>query len=243
VECPFPISFDAATAVPTPSAFKGELTEDHRCDPGTIRNDTIGLEKVMSSAIERLIEEFNKLPGIGKKTAQRLTFHLLKTSKEEADSLAEAIREIKEKISFCSECSNLTEIDPCAICKDPRRDSRFLCVIEEPSDVEPLERTGKYRGLYHVLMGVISPLDGKGPDDLTTDHLINRVKEGGFKEVIVATNPTREGEATAAYIAKVLKPFGVTITRIARGLPMGGDIEYADEATLSEAMDGRRELN
>lgn len=197
----------------------------------------------MSSAIERLVEEFNKLPGIGKKTAQRLTFHLLKAPKEEAASLAEAIGEIKEKISFCSECSNLTEVDPCIICGDPKRDHRFLCVIEEPSDVGPIERTGKYRGLYHVLMGVISPLDGVGPDDLTTDRLIRRVKDGSFQEVIVATNPTREGEATAAYLAKVLKPFGVRITRIARGLPMGGDIEYADEVTLSEAMDGRRELN
>jgi recombination protein RecR len=196
----------------------------------------------MSAAIDRLIEEFNKLPGIGKKTAQRLTYYLLKVSVEDAMALADAISEIKEKITFCSECSNLTEVDPCAICSDPKRDNRFLCVIEEPSDVGPIERTGTYRGLYHILMGVISPLDGIGPDDLTTARLIERIKKGSFQEVILATNPTREGEATASYIAKILRPLGVRITRIARGLPMGGDIEYADEVTLSEAMDGRREL-
>ena len=197
----------------------------------------------MPSVIDALIDEFNKLPGIGRKTAQRLTYHLLKASKEEAIALSDAIREIKEKVSFCSECSNLTEIDPCAICGDARRDHRFLCVLEEPSDIGPIERTGAYRGLYHVLMGVISPLDGVGPDDLTIDRLLERVKAGSFQEVIIATNPTREGEATAAYLASVLKPLGVRITRIARGLPMGGDIEYADEITLSEALEGRRDLD
>jgi recombination protein RecR len=145
----------------------------------------------MSSAIERLIEEFNKLPGIGKKTAQRLTFHLLKVPAEEANALAGAIVEIKKKVAFCSECSNLTEVDPCTICGDPRRDHRFLCVIEEPGDVLPIEKTGKYRGLYHVLMGVISPLDGIGPDDLTIGRLLDRLKKGSFQEVILATNATR----------------------------------------------------
>jgi recombination protein RecR len=203
-----------------------------------------GFERVgMASVIDTLIEEFNKLPGIGKKTAQRLTYHLLKASSEEAIALSDAIREIKEKISFCSRCSNLTEIDPCAICGDAKRDHRYLCVIEEPSDIGPIERTGSYRGLYHVLMGVISPLDGVGPDDLTIDRLLDRLKSGSFQEVIVATNPTREGEVTASYLAKVLKPSGIRVTRIARGLPVGGDIEYADEVTLSEAMDGRRELD
>lgn len=196
----------------------------------------------MSIVIEKLIEELSKLPGIGRKTAQRLAYHILKSSVEEALGLAEAIREIKEKIIFCSECSNLTEVDPCTICSDPRRDHCFLCVVEEPSNVGPIDKTGKYHGLYHVLMGVISPLDGIGPDNLTIRHLIERVKAGHFKEVILATNPTREGEATAAYLAKVLKPNGIRITRIARGLPVGGDIEYADEVTLAEAMDGRREL-
>ena len=197
----------------------------------------------MSAVIEKLIEEFNRLPGIGRKTAQRLTFHLLKVSAEDAAVLAEAIRDIKEKISFCSECYNLTEVDPCVMCSDSRRDRRFICVVEEPSDVGPIERTGTYRGLYHNLMGVISPLDGVGPDNLTIDHLIKRIETGNFQEVIIATNPTREGEATAAYLATVIKPLGVKVTRIARGLPMGGDIEYADEVTLSEALDGRRELN
>ncbi len=196
----------------------------------------------MSNVIERLIGEFSKLPGIGNKTAQRLTYHLLKVPADDALALAEAIAEIKEKIRFCSECSNLTEIDPCAICSDSRRDSRFLCVVEEPGDVGPIERTGRFRGLYHVLMGVLSPLDGIGPDELTTNSLVERVKKGSFQEIILATNPTREGEATASYIAKVLKPYGVRVTRIARGLPVGGDIEYADEVTLSEAMNGRREL-
>ncbi len=197
----------------------------------------------MSTVIETLIEELNRLPGIGRKTAQRLTFHLLKVSVAEAGALAKAIRDIKEKIFFCSECSNLTEVDPCPICSDTRRDQRFLCVVEEPGDVGPIEKTGSYRGLYHILMGVISPLDGIGPDNLTVEGLIGRVKAGHFQEVIIATNPTREGEATAAHLATVLKPLGVRVSRIARGLPMGGDIEYADEVTLSEALDGRRELN
>jgi recombination protein RecR len=196
----------------------------------------------MTSSIERLIDEFTRLPGIGRKTAQRLTFHLLKAPAEEARNLAGAIQDIKEKVTFCSECSNLTEIDPCEICTDPGRDHRLLCVVEEPGNIAPIERTGRYRGQYHVLMGVISPLDGIGPNDLTTDRLIKRVKEGGFQEVILATNPTREGEATAAYLAKALRPLNVRVTRIARGLPMGGDIEYTDEVTLSEALDGRREL-
>jgi len=196
----------------------------------------------MAGSIEKLIEHLSKLPGIGKKTARRLTFHLMKVSRQDALALADAVREIKDRITTCSICSNLTEEDPCEICEGPHRDRNVVCVVEEASDVMAIERVGEFRGLYHVLQGVLSPLDGIGPDELTIERLRVRLKDSKIKEVIVATNPTVEGEATAIYLNKVLTSMGVKVTRIARGLPVGGDIEYADDVTISRAIEGRREL-
>ncbi len=196
----------------------------------------------MSGAIEKLVEEFSKLPGIGKKTARRLTYHLLKVPRDEADLLGTTIREIRERIKMCSRCSNLSEIDPCEICSSQHREKAVICVVEEASDVMAIERIGDYHGLYHVLQGVLSPLDGIGPEDLTVDRLLERVMEGEVKEVIIATNPTVEGEATAIYLKNVLTAHNVRVTRIARGLPVGGDIEYADDVTILRALEGRREL-
>ena len=190
--------------------------------------------------VARLIEEFNKLPGIGPKTAQRLTFHLLRMPAEEARGLAEAIVEVKERIGFCSTCFNITESDPCWVCRGAR-DRSMICVVEEPLDVLALERTGKYKGLYHVLHGAISPMEGIGPEELRIRELLGRLGEG-VQEVILATNPNLEGEATAMYLTKLLSPLGAKVTRLARGLPVGGDLEYADEVTLTRALEGRREL-
>lgn len=196
----------------------------------------------MSGAIERLIEEFTRLPGIGRKTAHRLAYHVLKTSKSETDSLCNALRDVKEKVKSCSVCANLAETDPCPVCQGERRDRSVICIVEEASDVNAIERSGEYQGLYHVLGGVLSPLDGIGPEQLTVELLLSRVRNGEIREVIVATNPSVEGEATALYLKKILSPAGVKVTRIARGLPVGGDIEYADDVTISRALEGRREL-
>jgi recombination protein RecR len=192
--------------------------------------------------VARLIEEFSKLPGIGTKTAQRLTYHVLRGSSDDARALAAALVAIKEQVAYCSVCCNITEagVDPCDICADPRRDAAHICVVEEPLDVLAIERTSEYRGRYHVLHGAISPIDGIGPERLRTRELIARVAAGGVEEVILATNPNLEGEATAMYLADLLAPHVPSVTRIARGLPVGGDLEYADEVTLIRALQGRR---
>ncbi|HEV8509328.1 MAG TPA: recombination mediator RecR [Gemmatimonadales bacterium] len=195
------------------------------------------------SAIEDLVEELAKLPGIGRKTAQRLTFHLLKQPEDSALRLADAIRGVRARVMTCGTCGNLGDEDPCAICRDPRRDAQLLCVVEEAGDVSAIERAGRYRGRYHVLGGRLSPLDGVGPDALNVERLVARVQNGsGVSEVIVATNPSMEGEVTATYLQQVLKPTGVRVTRIARGLPVGGDLEYADGVTIAQALSARREM-
>jgi len=190
----------------------------------------------------RLTRELVRLPGIGQKTAQRLAFHLMKTDTEEALRLAEAIREVKEKITFCTQCRNIAEGPLCDVCLDPKRDTTSILVVEEPSTLHAIEQSRAFRGLYHVLYGALSPLDGVGPADIRTHDLENRVQQGGIKEVIVATNPTIEGEATAIYLTKRLKPLGVKVSRIAYGIPVGMDIEYADEVTLLKSIEGRRDL-
>jgi len=194
------------------------------------------------SAIHNLINELTKLPGIGRRTAERLAFFILKEDEGLGRSIAEAILEVKRKVRFCSECGNLTEHDHCEICSDSRRNRGLVCVVEEPKDVWAVERIGTYRGLYHVLMGAISPLDGIGPEKLRIRELLKRIESGGIDEVIVATDPNVEGDATALYISKLIKPLGISVTRIASGLPVGGDLEYADSVTLSRALAGRRPL-
>ncbi len=193
--------------------------------------------------VARLIEALQRLPGIGPKTAQRLTFFLLKRPPDEVRELAESLTAVKEKISYCRVCFNVTDDDPCRICADPARDGRLICVVEEPNDLLAMERTGEFRGRYHVLLGALSPLDGVGPEDLKVRELLARLDAGGTTEVILATNPNVEGEATALYLAKLLRPLGVRVTRIARGLPVGGDLEYADQVTLAKALEGRREIS
>jgi recombination protein RecR len=196
------------------------------------------------SAIEDLVAELAKLPGIGRKTAQRLTFHLLKEPPEVAGRLADAIRRVREQVLACGTCGNLSDTDPCAICADPRRDATQLCVVEEPGDLTAIERAGQFRGRYHVLGGRLSPLDGVGPEALQIDQLLARVSNGaGVREVIVATNPSMEGEVTATYLQQVLRATGVKVTRIARGLPVGGDLEYADGVTIAQALAARREMS
>lgn len=191
-----------------------------------------------SESIQNAIEELSKLPGIGKKSAQRLVFFLLKLPKNEVVALAKSLVDIKEKAKFCSICFNITEKDPCSICSSDIRDNTIICVVEEASDVIALEKTGEFRGLYHVLGGSLSPLDGFGPDDLKIKELMRRLT-GNVKEVIIATNPNTEGEATAIYLSRLIKPLDLKITRIARGIPMGTDLEYADEITLTRAIEGR----
>jgi recombination protein RecR len=192
--------------------------------------------------ISRLIEELNKLPGIGPKTAQRLAYHLLQAPPERTRDLANAIVSIKENLKLCSVCLNITDSDPCGICDDESRDRTRICVVEEPIDIMPLERTKKYRGLYHVLHGVISPSDGIKPEDLHIRELLDRLSSNPIIEVILATNPNVEGEATSMYIQRLISPLGIRITRLARGLPFGGDLEYADDVTLSRALEGRQEM-
>lgn len=191
--------------------------------------------------IEKLIEEFAKLPGIGYKTAQRLTLHILNRPGEEVREFAEALVKARGTVKYCSICGNYTESDPCAICSNPSRDQSIICVIEQPKDIISMERVREFNGAYHVLHGTISPMAGRGPEDIKLRELIRRMN-GSVKEVIVATNPNIEGEATAMYISKILKPLGVKVTRIAHGIPVGGDLDYADEITLSKALEGRREI-
>jgi recombination protein RecR len=193
--------------------------------------------------VARLINELNKLPGIGPKTAQRLAFHILSSDKKNAGALSEAIMEAKENVHFCPICYNLTDVDPCHVCSSNNRDKSIICVVEHPRDLVALEKTREYKGLYHVLHGVISPMDNIGPDKLKIPQLLDRLKGSNIKEVVIASNPTVEGEATAIYIAKIIKPLGVKVTRIARGLPVGGDLEYADQDTLARAFEGRREFD
>ncbi|AAK78112.1 recombination protein RecR [Clostridium acetobutylicum] len=192
-------------------------------------------------AIEKLIEEFAKLPGVGYKTAQRLTMHVLNLPKEEVEGFADALKKARGTIKYCSVCGNYTDTDPCAICSNPNRDKSLVCVVEEPKDIISMEKVREFNGVYHVLHGVISPMLGKGPDSIKLRELVSRMN-GKVKEVIVATNPNVDGEATAMYISKILKPLGVKVTRIAHGIPVGGDLEYADEVTLAKALEGRREI-
>jgi recombination protein RecR len=196
---------------------------------------------VLSPSVDNLVAQLTRLPGIGSRTAQRLAFHVLSTPKDEALALATAIEEVKERVRFCRECGNLTEEELCAICLDPRRDRTVVCVVEQPVDVISLERTHEYRGLYHVLGGSLSPLDGVEPEHLRIDELLQRVAQGEIREVVLATNPNMTGEATAAYLADRLRD-RATVTRLASGLPVGGDLEYADEVTLGRALAGRREI-
>ena len=192
--------------------------------------------------LNKLINELSRLPGIGGKTAQRLALHILSVDDREAFALADAIREAKEKMTFCSICGNLTDRDPCSICEDAGRDPSTICVVESPKDVIAMEKIREYRGYYHVLHGVISPMDDKGPEDINLKSIITRLQDTRVKELIIATNPTIEGEATAVYIARLVKPSGIRVSRIAHGLPVGGDLEYADVVTLLKAIEGRREL-
>ena len=189
----------------------------------------------------RLIEELQRLPGIGPKSAQRLAFHILRTPREQADRLIAAVRDVKEHVTYCSTCNNITDVDPCAFCSADDRDRHIICVVEEPQNVTAIEKTREFKGLYHVLMGALSPLQGIGPDDLKIRGLLARVTNG-VQEIIIATNPTVDGEATAHYLARLLKPLGVKVTRIAMGIPVGSDLEYADEVTMHKALEGRREV-
>ena len=194
-----------------------------------------------AAPVSRLIEEFHKLPGVGPKSAQRLTYYMLRMPAAEARSLAEAILEVKERITFCSVCQNVTDVNPCRICASDRRDRTMICIVEEALDILAVERSGSYQGLYHVLHGAISPMDGIGPEELKIEELLSRLRSEEVQEVILATNPNLEGEATAMYLTRLLRPLGPKITRLARGLPVGGDLEYADDVTLTQAMEGRQE--
>lgn len=196
----------------------------------------------LARPLARLIDELSKLPGVGPKTAQRLAYHILRTSSADAEALAAAVRSVKTDLKYCSVCFNIAESDPCALCGSDERDQRLVCVVEEPLDVLAVERTGQYKGVYHVLHGAISPVNGVRPDDLRIGELAARIRKGGIDELILATNPNLEGEATSMFIAQLLSTAGVRITRLARGLPMGGDLEYADEVTVSRALEGRRAL-
>jgi len=195
-----------------------------------------------AAPVARLIEEFNKLPGIGPKTAQRLTYFLIKATEDQARALGEAILSLKGHLTFCSQCQNVTQSDPCPICQDQERDTSVICIVEEPLDILPIERSGSYKGLYHVLHGVISPINGVGPDELKLRQLLPRLGGGKVREVILATNPNLEGEATAMYIQRLISPLGIRVTRLARGLPVGGDLEYADDVTITRALQGRQEF-
>ena len=192
--------------------------------------------------IANLIDTFARMPGIGRKSAARLAFHVMALPEKETEALVNAIRDVKENVSLCDVCQCYTDTQPCRICNDVKRNQSIICVVESPKDVEAMEKTHEFFGVYHVLHGAISPIDGIGPDDIKIKELLTRVAEGNTEEVIMATNPSVEGEATALYLAKLLKPFGVKITRIAHGIPVGGDLEYTDEITLARAMDGRREI-
>lgn len=192
--------------------------------------------------LSRLIEELRKIPGIGAKSAQRIAFHMLALPAEDADNLAEAITEARRKIFYCSRCNNITHVDPCEICQDESRTDGALCIVEEPYNISSIERTGVYHGRYYVLLGSLAPLKGKGPDELGLDKLLKRIKDGRFQEIILATNPTVEGEATAVYLAKILKDFALKLTRLAMGLPVGSEIDFADQVTMKKALEGRTEV-
>ncbi len=192
--------------------------------------------------VQKLLDELKKLPGIGPKAAQRLVFHLIRRSEEDCRKLAQAVSNLKENLILCSICNDITNVDPCRLCQDPHRDTRLVCVVEEPFNILSIERSGQYRGLYHVLHGALSPINGIGPGDLKLKNLFDRLRQGKVEEVIVATNPNNEGEATALYISKLVKPLNIKISRIALGLPMGSDLEYADEVTISRAVSGRQAL-
>jgi recombination protein RecR len=198
--------------------------------------------KISGKALGRTVEAFMRLPGIGRKSAERLAFAVLGMPKEEAAGIAQAILDLKNSSRYCSSCNNITEEEICGICRDEKRDRTVICVVEEPSNILVLEKTGTFRGRYHALLGALSPLDGVGPEDLKIDGLMQRLKAGGVNEVIIATNPTVKGETTAMYLAKIIKPLGIGVSRIAYGLPVGGDIEYADENTVLRALQGRREM-
>jgi recombination protein RecR len=197
---------------------------------------------MLPEPLVRLVEQLQRLPGIGAKGAQRLAFHVLKTPREDAERLCDAIRDVKERVTYCSICNNITDTDPCVYCTGVSRDPKMICVVEEPQNVSVVEKTQGFKGRYHVLMGALSPLQGVGPDDLKIKGLLARVADGTVEEVILATNPNVEGEATALYLARLLKPLGVRVTRIAMGIPVGSDLEYADEVTMTRAMEGRREF-
>ncbi len=198
---------------------------------------------VYAGPVQDLIDELGKLPGIGPKSAQRIAFHLLKLPREDATRLSRAIVEVKDRVSFCQRCFNIAEGEECSICRDERRDQSVICVVEEPRDIVAVERTGEFSGRYHVLQGAISPIEGIGPDQLRVKELVARLEPEMVQEVILCTNPNIEGEATAMYLSRLLKPLGVKVTRIASGLPVGGDLEYADELTLGRALEGRREVD
>jgi recombination protein RecR len=196
----------------------------------------------LPASLQELVDQFKKLPGIGAKNAQRLAFHVLRTPREDAERLCTAIRDVKDRVTYCTTCNNITDVDPCAMCGDTTRDHRVICVVEEPQNVNVVDRAGGFKGVYHVLMGAISPLQGVGPDDLKIKGLLARIGVDGVDEVILATNPTVEGEATAIYLARLLKPMGMRVTRIAMGIPVGSDLDYADDLTMGKSMEGRREV-
>lgn len=196
----------------------------------------------LPASLQELVDQFKRLPGVGAKSAQRLAFHVLRTPREDAERLCQAIRDVKDRVTYCTTCNNITDTDPCLMCGDDSRDHRVICVVEEPQNVNVVDRTGGFKGVFHVLMGALSPLQGIGPDDLKIKGLLARIGVDGVDEVILATNPTVEGEATAIYLARLLKPLGIRVTRIATGIPVGSDIDYADDLTVGKAMDGRREV-
>jgi recombination protein RecR len=196
----------------------------------------------LPASLQELVDQFKRLPGVGAKSAQRLAFHVLRTPREDAERLCQAIRDVKDRVTYCNTCNNITDTDPCLMCGDDSRDHRVICVVEEPQNVNVVDRTGAFKGVFHVLMGAISPLQGIGPDDLKIKGLLARIGTDGVDEVILATNPTVEGEATAIYLARLLKPLGIRVTRIATGIPVGSDLDYADDLTVGKAMDGRREV-
>lgn len=197
---------------------------------------------VYTKAMEKLVAELEKMPGVGPKTAERLAFHILNLSKEDSDALAKAIIDVKSSIGYCKTCFNLSESESCSICQDPHRERKTVCVVEEPKDILSIEKTRQYKGLYHVLLGALSPLEGLGPEDLKVKELLARIQQDKTEEVIIATNSNTEGEATALYLAKILKPLGLKVTRIAYGIPVGGALEYADQATLGRALEGRHQI-
>jgi recombination protein RecR len=205
-------------------------------------NSSFFIMAKFAEPMARLIDELKKLPGVGSKSAQRLAFHILRSPEEDAEALAAAIQEIKQKLRLCSVCNNITDVDPCSYCSSATRNQRLICVVEEPTNIAAVEKGHNYNGVYHVLHGTLSPIHGVGPEHLRIGNLARRVEEGAADEVILATNPTVEGEATATYLARLLRPLGVKVTRIATGIPAGSDIEYADEVTMQKALEGRREL-